>query len=232
MKGMRGATSPYLFDCAALSERGGRESNEDAIRMLPRVGLFMVADGMGGHRAGEVASLFAITSMANSLATLPGGLSVADRRDALLRAVTEANREVHARAGGCDEWKGMGTTLVAALWCGDRWAIASVGDSRAYILSANAPLRQITEDHRVRQNILYRALGTHESVEVDMFAPPSAPGDMLLLCTDGLYEACDNASIERVLRRDPPREAAKQLLQRALDNQARDNVSAIVVIRQ
>lgn len=235
MKGAEEAPSrfgnlPFTFDAAASSDKGTRrESNEDQARIMLRTGLFVVADGMGGHRAGEVASMFAVVSMANSLAPLPPYLPAAERKDALARAVIEANREVFARGRSTEAWLGMGSTLVAAFWCPpNRWAIANVGDSRAYLLRGQT-LKQITTDHKGFGHSIYRAIGVAEKVEADLFMVDVEPSDALLLCSDGLYEAVSHDEMASDLRRLRPREAVTSLLQRALDNRARDNVTAIVV---
>lgn len=220
----------FIFDAAAMTDNGAvRETNEDQARMALAPGLFMVADGMGGHQSGEVASLFCVTSMSNTLAGLPGDLPAEERRDALVRAAIEANREVHTRAQGLSKWIGMGTTLVAALWCPpSRWAVINIGDSRAYKMGRDG-LKQITVDHTGQQrHSIYRAIGTHADVEVDSFMVDVVPGDALLLCSDGLYEAVSTAAIARELSR-PSRGAVLTLLERALENGAADNVTAIVV---
>ena len=215
-----------------------RQINQDAVHC--DAGLFLVADGMGGHRGGEVASAVTVEVVAGRApATV----------DELTAAIQAANDEV-LRQGELDpELFGMGTTVVAAIPLDDRsFALANVGDSRAYLLRGGE-LRQISVDHnRVSElldqglisaaearvhperNIITRALGVERDLDVDTWTLDMAPGDRLLLCSDGLVNEVTDTVIEGILRRlADPEQAADELLRLALEHGGRDNVSLVVV---
>lgn len=171
---------------ASISDRGRvRSRNEDACRAEPERGLFVVADGMGGHPAGNVASAEAIAGFAEGVpGPDAGGRTAApDLRD----AVAEASRRVHEAAAGSPDRRGMGTTLTALHLADGRWRVAHVGDSRAYLYRAGE-LRRLTSDHTVfpGSNTLTRAVGTGDDVEADLEEGALRDGDLFLLCSDGL----------------------------------------------
>ena len=222
-----------------------RSNNQD--QLLVADTLFAVADGMGGHAAGEVASLAAIESLR---AHYDGNRSA----DGLADAVRAANRVVWERAKQGAELRGMGTTLTAvALIEGERddddvLAVVNVGDSRAYLFR-DGELEQLTDDHSVpeelrragritdaeaavhpQRNVLTRALGIEAEVEVDCFQVTPYRGDRLLLASDGLHNEVSDDDIATVLRkvRDPD-EAAKRLLAMAKDHGGHDNITVVVV---
>ncbi len=215
-----------------------RDHNEDSLVVAPP--LFAVADGMGGHAAGEVASEIAV----NVLAELaPKDLDGA----ALEHAVEEANHEIIRAARDGRGREGMGTTLTL-LWAASKEVyIAQVGDSRAYLLR-DGDFQQITQDHSLVQelvnqgvltpelaahhpmrNVITRAVGTDEGVEVDLFTKERKLGDIWLLCTDGLSGMVPDEDIARILRTKAPEAAADALLQTALDNGGRDNVTFVIL---
>ena len=208
--------------------------------------LFAVADGMGGHAAGEIASEVAVESLQESEPTTV---------DALEEAVRRANRAVWERASDDPELRGMGTTLcVIALSPGaaggedDRILVANVGDSRVYQFH-DGDITQITDDHSLvedlvregrlsaeearthpQRNILTRVLGNEPDVEVDSWEIIPQRGDRYLLCSDGLFNEIDDDRIAAVLRRlADPEDAAQELVSLANQHGGRDNVSAVVV---
>jgi len=214
---------------------------------LSRLGwLFAVADGMGGHAGGEVASRVAIEALFSSYYA-----SGKSPRQALEEAVAAANAAV-CRAADASAETGMpltrmGTTLVAALIAEQDLHVANVGDSRAYLL-AGGVLRQLTEDHsfvaeEVRlgiiraeearraplRNVVTRALGARESAAPDLFQAPWDVGSVLLVCTDGLHGVVEDRAIGTVLGKAPPERAVKSLIDAANAGGGPDNVSAIVV---
>ena len=225
---------------AGLSDPGlTRPANEDAILLEPP--LYVVADGMGGHRAGEVASRVAIEEL---LANAPRRVDV----KALARAVRAANRAVIAGAENSRTRAGMGTTLTAAMVDGTHVAIAHVGDSRAYLLHAGA-LRRITEDHSMvaalvrdgtiteedarfhpQRSVITRALGSDQNMVADTYELDAAAGDRLLLCTDGLTGMLPDDYIAEILvsERDPASAVAK-LVEAANRAGGYDNISVVVV---
>lgn len=224
------------------SERGRRPSNEDAalgLTLADGAELVAVADGMGGHAAGEVASRAALDALA---AALRGGAGLRD-------AVLEANAAVRDLAASDPALAGMGTTLVALLRRGERYEIANVGDSRAYRLDATG-LRQLTEDHSfaaelVRRgemtdeevarspwrNALTRSVGGEADVEVDVFGPfDAAEPHAVLLCTDGVYRALDAAELaERLAGAESADAAARALADAAIRAGSQDNATAAVI---
>lgn len=215
-----------------------RKINEDSV--LVRNRLFVVADGMGGHRAGEVASDLAVNTLA-AVCQKRADLGV------LEKAVLQANGAILLRAQGSDACKGMGTTLTA-LWAGQRHAfIAHVGDSRAYRLRSGV-FTQLTQDHSIvaelmrkgiltpdeakrhpYRNVITRALGTNANVQVDTLELDRRKGDMYLLCSDGLTGMVEDAKMLTCLQTMALDQAADELLKSALDAGGTDNISFILI---
>lgn len=216
-----------------------RDGNEDAYLVDDAMGLVAVADGMGGHRAGEVAS-------ATALEALRAAVSAGRP---LREAVEDANRAVFEKAGTDDSLRGMGTTLTAAtLAAGDTLLVGHVGDSRAYLLR-DGELRQVTTDHSLveelvrdgrltpdeaaihpQRSIITRALGVDASVEVDVYPVELAPGDVLLFCSDGLTGMLQPDVIAAELRReDDPTRVATKLVDAANAAGGEDNITVVVV---
>lgn len=242
-----------------------RDLNEDSLltleldrvhRSISRpIGLYVVADGMGGHAAGDVASGLAINTMAEKMATdllvpqLTGDINAEafDGQLWLADAVQAANTAVytHRQSSGTN----MGTTLVAALVIGDTAHIANVGDSRAYLITDNGNIHQITIDHSLverlvalgqikpdearihpQRNVIYRTIGDKKEAEIDFFVQKLNPGDSMLLCSDGLSGKVEDAEIWRLVSLSrSPQEACEQLVQAANDNGGDDNVTVIIV---
>ncbi|MDG2028834.1 MAG: Stp1/IreP family PP2C-type Ser/Thr phosphatase [Acidimicrobiales bacterium] len=219
-----------------------RQNNQDQMLTAPPV--FVVADGMGGHNGGEVASAIAVDEMAKA----QGVASVDD----LIDAVQMANREIVDRSKIEPELRGMGTTLVAlvGMMVGDRQRIgvANVGDSRLY-RATDEELVQLTEDHTLvetlvrdgrltaeealthpQRNIVTRALGIDEKVLVDTWELAPVPGDRFVLCSDGLFDELREPEILEILQREEdPSDAALELVRGAVQAGGRDNVTALVV---
>jgi protein phosphatase len=228
-----------------------RQENEDAV--LARPGLFVVADGMGGHRGGEVASGLAIRTVDREFAPAESadGATV-PTTEALVRAVQDANEAVVGAAVDNPDLTGMGTTLCAVAPVdtdGDhRLAIVNVGDSRVYLLKGG-DLEQITDDHSLvatlerqgrltadeaavhpQRNILTRALGIDARVMVDSWEVRPVAGDRYVLCSDGLFNEVDESRIAATLRRlADPTEAARELVRLANEGGGRDNITVVVV---
>jgi protein phosphatase len=216
-----------------------REGNEDAYLLDDAMGLMAVADGMGGHRAGEVASVTALEALR---AAITSGRP-------LRESIEDANQAVFAKAQTDTNLRGMGTTLTAGtLVAGGTVLVGHVGDSRAYLLH-DGELRQVTEDHSLveelvregrltadeaavhpQRSIITRALGVDASVEVDVYPVELAPGDRLLLCSDGLTGMVQPDIIAATLRReDDPARAAAQLIDAANQAGGEDNITVVVV---
>ena len=222
-----------------------RTNNEDSY--LSERPVAAVADGMGGHNAGEVASAIAI----EELTALKGMGPWPNERaatDDLKRAIVRANRRIREMAAGDRELNGMGTTLVAVLEDGDSVHLANVGDSRAYLLR-QGELTQVTVDHTLVQELvddgrlspkdaerhpqrsmITRALGVDQQVEIDLFTYKLLPGDRLVLCSDGLSDVLKPAQIRNALLRvRDPQKAAERLVTLAVEGGGPDNITVIVI---
>ena len=231
------------FAWGAASDTGRvRQANEDSFLVVD--GLFAVADGMGGHQAGEVASHLALES-------LQSGFTAAGT-DVLVRAVEDANRILVERSTTDPELAGMGTTLVAMALVEasgrDAIGVVNVGDSRLYLLS-DGNLAQITEDHSLvatmerqgrltvaeaavhpQRNILTRALGVDGTVLVDSWEILPVIGDRYLICSDGLFNEVDESRIAATLRRlADPNETCRELIRLANEGGGRDNITCVIV---
>ena len=230
-----------IVDEAGATQTGNvRRSNEDAY--LIRTPLFMVADGMGGARAGEIASRMCAEAFAevDLIRTPPA--------DALRDTIRTANARILERSRTDPEAAGMGTTVTAALMDDDgKITFAHVGDSRAYLLR-DGSLQRLSDDHSLvgelvrkgelsefeaerhpQRSVITRALGTDDSVEVDTFSVGARDGDVVLLCSDGLNTMVPEATIATVLaEQEPAATIARNLVRAALAGGGEDNVTAMV----
>ncbi|ANM28368.1 hypothetical protein ABI59_00085 [Acidobacteria bacterium Mor1] len=236
-----------------LSDVGRRrETNEDQFLVDAEMGLYAVADGMGGHAAGEVASQLAISTLAESLRGRGWNGEDADAglaRVRLQEAVTEANRKICETVIAREEWRGMGTTIVALLTCGERAVIGHVGDSRVYLLR-NDSFRRLTSDHswvneqvkmglltdddaqrHPMRNIVTRALGNRMEVSVELTELGFADGDIFLLCSDGLNTMLTDDEIRDTLvrYREDPQQACTALVEAANDRGGEDNTTVVIL---
>jgi protein phosphatase len=256
--GAPGVTLRGKLKCLGETDTGRvREHNEDTIALDADIGLLVLADGMGGYNAGEVASGIAVKTIMNLVresveredlaATDPtSGLS---RRSIVLRdAIHRANKIIFQTAKTQPQCEGMGTTVVAALFHDNRVTFAHVGDSRIYRLRADR-LEQVTLDHSLLQelvdrgfytpeeaqraankNYVTRALGVEPTVDVEITEHEVHKGDHYLLCSDGLSDMVEDADIHLTINTfgDNLATVAKQLIQLANDNGGRDNVSVVL----
>ena len=218
-----------------------RPSNQDALLVLPgRYGLFGVADGMGGHKAGDVASRMAVDYLARMLQN-------ARPAEALLRGgIQQANLQIYREQLDNADWNGMGTTLTVIWEDDDRVLLGHVGDSRAYLLRCGR-LSQISVDHSLvgemlrdglitpeqarrhpYRNVITRALGASEDVLADISVLDKQAGDQYLICSDGLSEYVTTEEMEEILLNRPMEQAADELLNRALQGGGRDNISLVI----
>src|SRR5579864_3542986 len=241
------------LDVAQLTDVGRkREHNEDNMSyhippdadvMARKGALFIVADGMGGHAAGEVASEIAVDTVSDAYYQ-----DAADDVSAsLVRAIKRANASIHQRAAENMLRSGMGTTCVAAVLRGDMAYIANVGDSRAYLIRGGN-VRQVSQDHswvaeqvraglltedqartHAQRNVITRCLGTQADVEIDVFTERLKEGDTLVLCSDGLSGLISDEDMRRIVSQFVPQESVYHLVERANDNGGPDNITAIVV---
>lgn len=227
-----------------------RAVNEDAVYFdQPDDGIIlaMVADGMGGHKAGEVASGTAIDVIREELRHVNSRMLAHDARNSLEAAILKANQTIYERAQSDPQLSGMGTTIVVALITREWGWIAHIGDSRAYAWQSSR-LQPITADHSLvnelvksgqlradeasrhpQRNILVRALGTDRFVEVEFNTYRPQPDDLLLLCSDGLTSMLSDEEISQVLRSQGTiQEKADRLLEQALRQGGEDNISLVL----
>jgi protein phosphatase len=240
------------LDIYSLSDPGlVREHNEDAVSHDPLSGLAVLADGMGGYNAGEVASGMACSYLAEAL---PRKLRESSRldemelRQILQDAVQEANLGIFNAANSNPQYSGMGTTLVLALFYGEQIYIGHVGDSRAYRFR-QGELQQLTRDHSLLQeqldlglitpeqaelsmnkNLVTRALGVEPNVQLEVGVHRVAPEDIYLLCSDGLTDMLSDEEIERALQETgfDLEATAKRLIFKANEAGGRDNISVVL----
>ncbi|HET8725842.1 MAG TPA: Stp1/IreP family PP2C-type Ser/Thr phosphatase [Anaeromyxobacteraceae bacterium] len=253
--GRRGYCRAMLLAAIGITDVGRkRRHNEDAFLVMPEAGLFAVADGLGGHASGEVASRLAVETLAAAFDPAgpgPGpGATAHGVEDRLRSAIRDANQAIHDRSTGLAAVGGMGTTLVAAGLAGDGPVVlAHVGDSRAYLFRSGE-LRRLTEDHSLLQDfirearpsveeieafphkhVIVRAVGMREAVEPEVARTDVEAGDLLLLCCDGLHGMIHDEEIADVLRREGPdvRRAGQALVDAANRAGGADNVTVVVV---
>jgi serine/threonine protein phosphatase PrpC len=219
-----------------------RSSNEDAFHANPLEGLFIVADGLGGHEAGEVASQLAVEEIVRF--TKDSVLKSLGGADLLRKAVDAANRKVFEQSNRTPRHMGMGTTVVVALVKEDVLSLAHVGDSRAYLMSEGT-LEQLTVDNTTLYKVvrgelperyatsgaLTRAVGTQYEVEVDT-REVSYRGGILLLCTDGLTNMLEKEEIEHILQASQnPQKLCDALVDSANRKGGIDNITVIVIMK-
>ncbi len=241
------------LDVAQLTDVGRkREHNEDNMAyvipkdpqvMTKKGALFIVADGMGGHAAGEVASEIAVDTVSNTYYQDDSE----DVAASLLQAIKRANALIHQRAAENMLRSGMGTTCVAAVLRGNMAYIANVGDSRAYFMR-NGQVKQVSQDHswvaeqvraglltddqartHAQRNVITRCLGTQADVDIDIFTEELREGDALVLCTDGLSGLVSDDEIRRTVEQYVPQESVYHLIEQANNNGGPDNITAIVL---
>ncbi|MEB3101236.1 Stp1/IreP family PP2C-type Ser/Thr phosphatase [Ferviditalea candida] len=228
-----------------------RTVNEDRAVVQNRLNGFtlaIVADGMGGHQAGDIASQIAIDTVKRELQNIEPGMSPEECGQRIADAVRKANREVFEIASSQEQYQGMGTTIVVALVSDELIIIAHIGDSRAYKLDDEFMI-QLTEDHSLvnelvksgqispeeanshpRRNVLTRALGTDEQVEVDLCIDAWKQEDVLLLCSDGLSSLLDDGQITAILRSGEELQSkANLLVQSALQAGGDDNITVVLL---
>jgi protein phosphatase len=240
MKGM-----PPL-EAFGISDKGPvRENNEDRCLVDMALGLAIVADGMGGAACGEIASALTVETVSACLKSPAEALAP---EQLVKEAIREANRRVLARArqeAACD---GMGSTIVAAYWTPPRLVIANVGDSRAYLFRGGE-LSQLSYDQTLanelrrtlhlsdeqiaeypHRNVLTMAIGSTDDLAVQTREETLAPGDEILLCSDGLWGAVSDEAIAEILaERRPLRETVEKLVETAKTRRSEDNITAVVL---
>jgi protein phosphatase len=242
-----------------VSDVGGRDLNEDvavavdvSASFLSRPfmrSLLIVADGIGGLSKGEVASSLCVRNLAAALlpALLAADLTPFNLERTMVQAVKDANAKIYSMVKGDPKMAGMGTTVTAALICGHHAYIANVGDSRAYIIRGGR-IRQVTRDHSLvqemidrgeitwsqakfhpKRNVITRAVGYLEKMDVDLFHVELQPGDMLLLSTDGLHSKVDDWELGAIAsKHEDPQQACLEMVSLAKSRGSTDNISVIL----
>lgn len=240
------------FEFACLTDPGRvRANNEDCVATSDTHGLAVLADGMGGYNAGEIASAMAVsflaTEMGRWLTDMGSGASSADIQRALESTVTQANLSIYNAAVANPQFSGMGTTIVVGVFEPTRIMLAHVGDSRCYVWREGR-LSQLTRDHSLLQeqldaglitpelakiathkNLVTRALGVDPGVAVEVHEHVPRAGDVFLMCSDGLSDMVDDEAIQAVLDTPKPlAERAEALVRIANTAGGRDNISVIL----
>lgn len=227
-----------------------RKINEDSYYNDPEhLGLYIIADGMGGHQAGEVASSLAVETLSTILREhlMDRNFSLADIEHVLRSAVERTNQTVYSLATSQPGYSGMGTTVVVCIVREGHAHIAHIGDSRAYLVRQRV-LKQLTTDHSLvqelldkgriteaeaedhpRKNILTRALGTDPVVEVDTMSVQLQKGDTLMMCTDGISNHVDRQELLELISDNPPESACMEIIRVANSRGGFDNMTILIV---
>lgn len=210
----------------------------------PLSNLFIVADGMGGHKAGDFASKYLVNALVDYIKNSNDQGAV----QALSKGIARVNAELYEKSLECEDLAGMGTTLVAATIEDSTLYVANIGDSRLYLIEREG-IRQVTKDHsfveemvslgqmtreseeyKTKKNIITRAIGIDTQVDVDFFEVAIKPGDYILLCSDGLTNMVDNSAIFRLVLLPGELESkAKALIALANQNGGKDNIAVVLV---
>ena len=242
-----------MYEIFAQTDQGlVRKNNEDAVAFDPKTGLCLLADGMGGYNAGEVASGMAVAFLSQALTAwlsqAGNPASGRELRRTLEACVNQANHSILSAAWSNPDYAGMGTTLVAGVFIENRLVLGHIGDSRCYRLRSSV-LQQITKDHSLLQeqvdaglltaeqaltsphrNLITRALGVEDAVSVEINEHRVEPGDLYLMCSDGLSDMVLDPVIEAILKATGTlRQKAAVLIREANDSGGRDNVSVLLV---
>ena len=248
--------TPAGFEAAHLTDTGKvRQMNQDATGLLqeptglPGVDIVaIVADGMGGHRGGEVASKTVIATLSEEFTRTPDaeGRGVRSSEETFQQAIKAANTDIRKIAQEQD-LQGMGTTVTAVAASSDSAIVVNVGDSRTYLLRSGN-LEKLTDDHSLvaeqvrmgylteaeaeahpQRNVITRALGIAPDVEADIHSVTLEPGDILMLCSDGLYPVVPHEEIRTILETYSPSAACQKLVEQANASGGPDNISVVVV---
>lgn len=252
--------SSFDIEFAAITDIGKiREKNEDNVLISSDLGLGVVADGMGGHSAGEIASNIAVSVLAETVRKVNNGKlkipptflpKLDDTERKILMAANLANAAIYSTAQSSEIYKMMGTTLTGVIFDKNFATAVHVGDSRLYLFR-NDKIVQITTDHSLAmehvrrglltraeadrskiQNVLTRAMGIKKNIEFDLLKFPIKEGDVLLLCSDGLYKGLRESDMARILHTGKDMAIVKlcrSLVRESNDKDGQDNISAVLI---
>lgn len=247
----------FVIESAGLSDTGKkRKDNEDTLLVDDGLGLYIVADGMGGHRAGEIASRLVVESMHGHIQrcrngeapteTGPADTTLSAGANQVLAGILLSNRVVHDAANGTKEHRGMGATLAALFFDNRTLVAANVGDSPIFLVHKGR-LERLSVTHTVLaeseagnhfgleqlgpefNHVLTRAMGVKATVEANICEVPCFTGDILVICSDGLTDMVATEEILASVTRHPPAEACQELIDLANDRGGTDNISVIVL---
>lgn len=241
---------PYKIIVSALSDIGNvRQNNEDFWAPLNAEQFFVLADGMGGHQAGEVAAAEAVSLMCGLFKEKIRGpkKNLQQSKEVIKETIQEVNRLIYFMSCHHEDFTGMGTTLCCIYLHAEGLVCGHVGDSRIYLLRQQK-LKQLTQDHSLlrelidlgrlnekealgfqHKNIITKAIGTEPFVEPSVKTDVLLPGDVLLMCTDGLTDMLSHDDIQRIMRYSPDQDTAKNLIEAAKQRGGYDNITAVVV---
>lgn len=235
-----------------------RQANEDCVNTNSELGFAILADGMGGHKGGEIASAMAVSGIAEDLKDAVEVLADGETPDSqtmiiselLTSTISKVNKAILASSQSTEQYQGMGTTIVVTVIDNDRVSFAHVGDSRLYRLR-NDTLEQLTSDHSLvnellaqgyyksqeeaaaanQKNVITRAVGIGEAIEVDTSQTESEEGDIYLLCSDGLSDMVSDGVIEKIMidNKNDIDVACNKLVEQANEDGGRDNISVILI---
>ncbi len=240
------------FSVGSVTDVGMKRSqNQDSLIAEPEIGLFVVADGMGGHQGGEIASQMAVEVISHLVCQAMQNENW-DPQSVLNHAIQKASQAIHKKATDTPELSGMGTTTVSLLFKGDSLTVGHVGDSRCYMIR-DQHIWQITRDHSLVQeklragmitrdalktdrmkNVITRSVGFEPILSVDLYRVTVLPGDLYLLCSDGLSGLVEDDAILKIVadgqkNSKPTQAIAKDLVDRANQNGGDDNVSTLLI---
>lgn len=228
-----------------------RSQNQDSVAVRPEIGFFIVADGMGGHQGGEIASAMAVevtTQMIERAKKIPDFSS----KSMLIEGIRSASTAIHRKARQSANLNGMGTTVVSLVFSDKNLTVGHVGDSRCYFFRPQM-IWQLTRDHSLVQeklraglitreqartdkmkNVITRSVGFESDVNIDIYEFPIQPGDAFIICSDGLSGMIDDAGISYTIDKflfeeKDPQKAANELIKKANENGGEDNVTVVVV---
>lgn len=225
-----------------------RELNEDSVLVDERIGLYVVADGMGGHRGGEIASALAVESAHRSVMEASRNGAVYDPYDVIMRCFSDASSSIFERSRAeSDKLRGMGTTMVMALAYQNTMYIGNVGDSRAYLFK-KPYLWQLTEDHslvndQIRagvlpedapahllgRNVITRSVGYEREVLVDILDRPCEAGEVFILCSDGLSSLVGDFELSAILNQNPLPNVSRLFVELAKARGGDDNITIVII---
>ena len=242
-----------MFNVGAVTDTGRvRLKNQDNFVILPESGLFVVADGMGGHLGGETASQMTCSAVTEQVKTAMKNNTSISTEKILVEALEFANQSVHQLSTQNPQLQGMGTTVTALLFFQDHLKIAQVGDSRCYLLR-NHNFWQLSRDHSLveekfraglierdemrydtQKNVITRSVGYEPKIAIETFGISTQPGDLYLICSDGLSGQMEDVEIFQIIEaavrtKASPQDIAKKLVQEANTKGGDDNVTSVVI---